>query len=360
MSEQKQSEPVEESKPTEGEQAEGSKPKQSEPLLSIRDLKIHFRSRGRWVLAVDGVSWHVGEGEGIALIGESGSGKTLTALSTLALISSEPGVVAGSIEYQDADTRCSLLTGIEQAFRVEGGRYAPTRQAERWHYEMRRRARILAGRKIGIIFQNPIASQDPLWSVGQTLSESILLHNPKLSKKEAWQEGEHWLERVHIKNPVGVMRSYPHQLSGGMCQRVMIASTLAMRPRLIIADEPTTGLDMTTKAQVLYLLHEARERLGSSLIFVTHEIGLISGLTERVVVMRKGHVVDVFPTAALQDVQMDGETLQSKHAFAPHTEELLRCSLTLEQKRSRPPLQSEAATSQPTRSQVPPTSVGGL
>ncbi|MCB9638308.1 MAG: ABC transporter ATP-binding protein [Myxococcales bacterium] len=305
------------------------------PLLEVDQLKIHFRSRGRWVRAVDGVSFTVGAGEGVAVIGESGSGKTLSALATLALVGGEPGVVSGQIRYQDDTLKTNLLDGVEDSFRLEQGHYVPTRQAENWRYQYRQRARALAGLKIGIIFQNPIASQDPLWSVGRTLSESIRIHNPKASRKEAWQEGEHWLERVHIKNPAGVMRAYPHQLSGGMCQRVMIASTLAMHPRIIIADEPTTGLDMTTKAQVLYLLHEAREKFGSSLIFVTHEIGLISGLTERVVVMRRGHVVDEFPTSTLFDVKIVGDTLESPHTFADHTQDLLRCSLTLEQRRGR-------------------------
>ncbi|MCK6510052.1 ABC transporter ATP-binding protein [Myxococcota bacterium] len=305
------------------------------PLLEVEQLKIHFRSRGRLVRAVDGVSFSVGSGEGIAVIGESGSGKTLSALATLALVGGEPGVVSGAIRYQDDTLQTDLLQGIEACFRQEQGTYKPTWKAEGWRHAYRERATALAGRKIGIIFQNPISSQDPLWSVGRTLSESIRLHNPKATRKEASQEAEHWLERVHIKNPAGVMRSYPHQLSGGMCQRVMIASTLAMRPRIIIADEPTTGLDMTTKAQVLYLLHEAREKYGSSLIFVTHEIGLISGLTERVLVMRRGHVVDHFATSDLLDVKMRGETLETSHEFAEHTQDLLRCSLALEERRAR-------------------------
>ncbi len=319
------------------EQAQEQPHPNQRPLLEVEQLKIHFRSRGRLVRAVDGISFSVKANEGIAVIGESGSGKTLSALATLALVGGEPGVVSGAIRYQDDSLQSNLLEGIDTCFRQEQSTYKPTWKAEGWRHAYRQRALALAGRKIGIIFQNPIASQDPLWSVGRTLSESIRLHNPKATRKEAWQEGEHWLERVHIKNPAGVMRSYPHQLSGGMCQRVMIASTLAMRPRMIIADEPTTGLDMTTKAQVLYLLHEAREKYGSSLIFVTHEIGLISGLTERVVVMRRGHVVDQFPTSALLDVKMDGERLDTSHNFAEHTQDLLRCSLALEERRARTP-----------------------
>lgn len=300
------------------------------PLLSLEELTISFWTRGKWVHAVKGASFSLGRNEGLAVIGESGSGKTLSMMSTLALIPGWPGVVSGALKFQDESTSIDLLEGVKDAYTIENHKVKDTPKAEAFRREYIRRARLLAGQKIGIIFQNPIASLDPLWSVGSTLQESIRLRDPKLSRKEVHEEAIYWLDRVHIKNPKGVMRSYPHQLSGGMCQRVMIASTLAMRPRIIIADEPTTGLDMTTKAQILYLLHEAREQFGSSLIFVTHEIGLAVGLTERVVVMRQGHVVDQFPTMQLSGVRLEGGVLQSSHSFAPHTQQLLAASLKLE------------------------------
>ncbi|TNE44166.1 MAG: ABC transporter ATP-binding protein [Deltaproteobacteria bacterium] len=299
-------------------------------LLSVQDLKVGFWSRGRWVNAVDGISIHVGQGEGLAVIGESGSGKTLSMMSSLSLIPPNPGVIGGSITYKDGEDTISLLDGVEEAYTWKDGRCNENPLTEKWRQQYRRRAQFLAGLRIGIIFQNPISSLDPLYSVGGTLMESIRLRNPSLSRWERHDEAVDWLERVHIQNPKGVMNSYPHQLSGGMCQRVMIAATLAMRPRIIIADEPTTGLDMTTKAQILYLLHEARTKYGSSLIFVTHEIGLVTGLTERVVVMRKGHVVDHFPTARLSDVTRVNGELQLPDSFAEHTSELLTASLKLE------------------------------
>lgn len=304
---------------------------QKPPILQIQDLKIGFRSRGRWVQAVEQASIVVQDGEGVAVIGESGSGKTLTMMSSLALIPPNPGVIGGSIVYHDGKESISLLDGIEKAYRWEGSRCLENYQTERWRQEYMQRARYLAGLRIGIIFQNPIASLDPLFSVGTTLMESIALRNPALTRAEKYEEAVDWLDRVHIKNPKGVMQSYPHQLSGGMCQRVMIAATLAMRPRIIIADEPTTGLDMTTKAQILYLLHEARSQFGSSLIFVTHEIGLVTGLTERVVVMRKGLVVDEFATARLAEVCRVAGEIQAPADLAPHTRELLVASLKLEE-----------------------------
>ncbi len=300
------------------------------PLFRIDDLRVGFWSRGRWVQAVDGASVALGQKEGLALIGESGSGKTLTMMSSLALIPPNPGVIGGSIRYHDGDDSISLLDGVEDAYHWNDGVCAENVHTEKWRLHYRRRAQYLAGLKIGIIFQNPISSLDPLYSVGATLMESIRLRNPALTRKEAYEEAVDWLDRVHISNPTGVMRSYPHQLSGGMCQRVMIAATLSMRPRIIIADEPTTGLDMTTKAQILYLLHEARSKYGSSLIFVTHEIGLVTGLTERVVVMRSGHVVDRFPTSHLSGVSRIGGELKTTFSFAEHTQELLSASLKLE------------------------------
>ncbi len=305
------------------------------PVLSIEDLKVYFEGRKKWIKAVDGVSLSIQEGEGLAVIGESGSGKTLTMMATLALISGLPGVVGGSIHYHDPENNfeLDLLEGISDLFEVDDEGVRVKGNVELWHLHFQKRARQLAGKRIGIIFQNPIASQDPLWSVGQTLKESIRLRDRSLSRKEIHREALEWLERVHIKNPEGVMRSYPHQLSGGMCQRVMIASTLAMRPQVIIADEPTTGLDMTTKAQVLYLLREAREKYGSSLIFITHEIGLVSNLTDRIVVMNAGKVVDRLATKALADVHFDGEQFSGLDQFAPHTRELLKSSLVLENPR---------------------------
>lgn len=312
-----------------------SVPPQTSPLLEIKDLQIGFWTRGRWVQAVEQSSISVNEGEGLAVIGESGSGKTLTMMACLALIPPNPGVIGGSIFYRSEGETISLLDGIKDAYRWDGHRCLENHHTEKWRLQYMHRAQYLAGLRIGIIFQNPIASLDPLFSIGATLMESIQLRNPSLSRSERYEEAVDWLDRVHIKNPQGVMRSYPHQLSGGMCQRVMIAATLAMRPRVIIADEPTTGLDMTTKAQILYLLHEARSQFGSSLIFVTHEIGLVTGLTERVVVMRKGHVVDEFATARLSEVHRVGKEIQAPADLANHTQDLLIASLKLEEDSSQ-------------------------
>ena len=148
------------------------------PLLSVEDLRVGFWSRGRWVQAVNGASVQLGQQEGLAVIGESGSGKTLTMMSSLALIPPNPGVIGGSIRYQDGDDAVSLLEGVEGAYHWENGRCEENSKTERWRLHYQRRARYLAGLKIGIIFQNPISSLDPLYSVGATLVESIRLRNP--------------------------------------------------------------------------------------------------------------------------------------------------------------------------------------
>ena len=317
------------------------------PILRVDGLKVYFQTRERLVRAVDGATFEVLPQKGLAVIGESGSGKTLSMLATLGLVSGVPGVVAGSICYGDESSgRVEVCEGVEEAFAFnEEGVPRTLSGAWKWRRRMAARARLLAGRRIGMIFQNPIASLDPLWSVGRTLAESIgcraRWQGEKPNRDKVKEEAQEWLERVHIKNPAEVLRSYPHQLSGGMCQRVAIAATLALRPRVIVADEPTTGLDMTTKAQVLTLLREARESFGATLVFITHEIGLVQGLVERTVVMRAGRVVDRLTTKRLCSLvpstgAIDGGELGAdEDEEAPvhrHTLELVKATLELEDK----------------------------
>ncbi|MEM1008972.1 MAG: ATP-binding cassette domain-containing protein [Myxococcota bacterium] len=246
-----------------------------EHLLEVRDLRVRFRKGRGWVCPVDGVSFSMGTKEDIALIGASGSGKTLTAMSLLDLIRGQPGVVAGEVLFHTQGGVVSVYEGVERAYVQRESRFARTDFYTRWKGDVRKRVTGLSGVHVGVSFQHALGAQDPLWTVGETLLESLRLRSPESSLKLHRAEAEAWLARVGIYEPRKVMKAYPHELSGGMCQRVMIASVLSMRPRLILADEPTTGLDVETKLQILSLLEEVKAEYQCRLLLVTHELGLL-------------------------------------------------------------------------------------
>jgi microcin C transport system ATP-binding protein len=236
----------------------------TEPLLSVRDLSIAFRSGGRETLAVDRVSFDVGKGETVALVGESGSGKSVTALSVLKLL---PYPAArhpsGSINFKGRD----LL-----------------RLSER---EIRR----VRGDDITIVFQEPMTSLNPLHTIEKQIGEILLLHRG-LAGNAARARTIEVLTQVGIRDPESRLGSYPHQLSGGQRQRVMIAMALANEPDLLVADEPTTALDVTVQAQIIALLKEIQQRLGMSLLFITHDLGIVRKIADRVCVMKAGNIVE--------------------------------------------------------------------
>lgn len=236
-------------------------------ILRVEDLRTYFFTEAGVVKAVDGVSFELEEGEPLGLVGESGSGKTVTALSVLRIVPRPGRIVSGKIRYQDED----LLQKSEE--------------------EMRR----IRGKKIGYVSQDPNSSLDPLFTVGSQLGEVIRAHED-VSKSEAYERALKLLKLVRISEPETRMGSYPYELSGGMRQRVAIARALAGEPDLLIADEPTTNLDVTIQAQVLELLKDLQKELGMALIMITHDMGIIAEMTRRVVVLYAGNVAESAPT----------------------------------------------------------------
>ena len=234
------------------------------PLLDIRGLKTHFKTDDGWLHAVDGVDLTVNAGETVCIVGESGSGKSVTAMSVLKLVPMPPGrIVAGQVLWDGRD-----LVPLPPA-------------------EMQK----LRGRDIGVVFQEPMTALNPVYTVGEQISEGLRLHEG-LTRAAALERAAELLALVHISQPSRRVHDYPHQFSGGMRQRVMIAMALACKPRLLIADEPTTALDVTIQAQILDLLTELKERLGMAVLLITHAMGVVAEVAQRVVVMYAGQVIE--------------------------------------------------------------------
>jgi len=233
-------------------------------LLSVRGLKTYFFTRRGVVKAVDGVDLSLDEGKTLGLVGESGCGKSVTALSILRLVPRPRGrIVGGEIRYQGKN----LLDFPEE--------------------EMRR----IRGGEIGMVFQEPMTSLNPVFSIGDQLLEAITVHH-RMSRREAKERAIELLSAVGFPDPVLRLKNYPHQLSGGMRQRVMIAIALAGEPRVLIADEPTTALDVTIQAQILDLIQRLKEERGLSVIFITHNLGIVASFADEVAVMYAGRIVE--------------------------------------------------------------------
>lgn len=233
-------------------------------LLSVRGLHTHFTSEEGLVPAVDGVSFDLKRGGTLGIVGESGCGKSVTSLSIMRLIPSPPGrIVAGEIMFEGED----LL--------------------KKSNAEMRK----IRGNDISMIFQEPMTSLNPVFTIGDQIMEAIILHQ-KLDKKSARDKAIEMLQLVGIPEPARRVDEYPHQLSGGMRQRVMIAMALSCNPKLLIADEPTTALDVTIQAQILDLMRKLRDELGTSIILITHDLGVIAEMVEEVIVMYAGKIVE--------------------------------------------------------------------
>ena len=239
-------------------------------LLQIEDLRTEIQLKNGIVHAVDGVSFHVDEGETLGIVGESGCGKTMTALSIMGLLPNGGRIAGGSIKLADRE-----ITGLPPA-------------------EMRK----IRGDDIGMIFQDPLSSLNPTHTVGTQIAEVVLLHR-EVSKKDAMDRAVEVLDLVGMPRARERIDEYPHQFSGGMRQRVMIAMALANDPKLLIADEPTTALDVTIQKQILELIDGLRQRLGMAVIMVTHDLGVIAGRADRVAVMYAGKVVETTDTPAL-------------------------------------------------------------
>jgi len=232
-------------------------------LLEVTNLRTQFPTRAGLVKSVDGVSFHIGEGELLGLVGESGCGKSITALSIMRLISPPGKIASGSIKFK--------------------GEEMTTASAER--------LREIRGNDIAMIFQDPMTSLNPVFTVGEQIAEALRLHR-KLDKKQAWDSAIDAMKEVAIPSPERRASDYPHQLSGGMRQRVMIAMALACDPELLIADEPTTALDVTIQAQILELLDELRRTRKLAVLLITHDLGVVAEVADRVCVMYTGKIVE--------------------------------------------------------------------
>jgi len=242
-----------------------------QPLLRVQDLKTHFHTRDGVVRAVDGVSFDVMPGETLAIVGESGCGKSVTAMSILRLLPMPPARIAGGrIEFEGRN----LLELSEP--------------------EMRK----VRGNAISMIFQEPMTSLNPVLTIGRQISEALVLHRG-MTEKAALVRAAEMLRKVRIPEAERRLAQYPHELSGGMRQRVMIAMALACGPRLLIADEPTTALDVTIQAQILEVMHELRDETGASVILITHDLGVVAEIAHRVVVMYAGRKVEEAPIGEL-------------------------------------------------------------
>jgi oligopeptide transport system ATP-binding protein len=266
-------------------------------LLEVRDLSARFDTHRGVVRAIDGVSLHLEEGETLALVGESGSGKSVTALATIGLLPSPPGVVdAGEVLFEGRDLR-----------RLRGGQL-----------------RSIRGRRIGMIFQDPMTSLNPLLTIERQLTEVLEVHEG-ISRMAARRRAATGLGEVGIPDPESRLEQFPHQLSGGMRQRVMIAMALLCRPALLIADEPTTALDVTIQAQILELLRGLQKQHGMALLLITHDLGVVAGTADRVMVMYAGRIVESGGVRPL--FRCPGH---------PYTRGLLECVPTLAGDTSRP------------------------
>ncbi len=267
----------------------------STPVLKVTDLKTEFDTPDGVVHAVNGVSFEVRPGEFLGVVGESGSGKSVTMMSLLRLIPMPPGrIVSGAAEFDDQDL---LAVEADDLRRVRGG-------------------------KIGFIFQDPMTSLNPVLTIGNQLTEPLKLHL-RCDKKTANETAANLLTMVGLPDAKQRLKSYPHELSGGMRQRVMIAIALACSPQLLIADEPTTALDVTVQAQIIDIVQNLRDQLGTAMIWITHDLGVIAGLADRVLVMYGGAIVEQAPVA---DVYQ-----KPKH---PYTQGLLNSVPRLDQKGS--------------------------
>jgi len=290
------------------------------PLLKIDDLRTYFYSRSKqaFIRSVDDVSMEIARGETLGVVGESGSGKSITALSVMGLISAGPGVISGKIGFSTNGMQKELLENLGDYVTLtnENGRIMHVnKDLVGWGRNIERVMRSIRGKQIAMIFQNPKSSLNPFTPVGKQITEAIQLHTSKKSEKEAKERALYWLERVKIDSPRLRFDNFPYGLSGGMCQRAMIAMALACEPSLLIADEPTTGLDATIQSKIVDLLAELKSEFGITTMLISHDISIIARLSDSVAVMYGGTVVEY---GLAKDIL--AEEFASKH---PYTQALL-------------------------------------
>jgi peptide/nickel transport system ATP-binding protein len=290
------------------------------PLLEIENLRTYFYSPGKqaFVRAVDGVTMAIARGETLGVVGESGSGKSVTALSSMGLISTGPGVIGGTIAFRGYEGERNLLQDLEDYVTLgeRDGRIMEVSKDETgWQAHSERIMAKVRGKEIAMIFQNPRSALNPFVTIGHQITEAIRLHTSTKDPRDAKARALDWLERVKMDSPRLRFDNYPYGLSGGMCQRAMIAMALSSEPSLLIADEPTTGLDATIQSKIVGLLAELKSEFKIATMLISHDIRVISRLADNVAVMYGGTVVEYGPAL---DVLAAGFT--PKH---PYTAALL-------------------------------------
>lgn len=282
-------------------------------ILKIDSLRTYFFSRSKqaFIRSVDDVSLDVHAGETLGIVGESGSGKSITALSIMGLITAEPGVIGGKIGLKTNGVQKNLLHDLEDYVtitRKDGKIVEINKDKAGWDKKRESVMKKVRGKEVSMIFQNPKSAMNPYISIGKQISESILLNTLIQDRNEARDRTLYWLEQVRIDSPRLRYNNFPYGLSGGMCQRTMIAMALSSEPSILIADEPTTGLDATIQSKIVELMAELKSLLGTTTIFISHDINTISRLSDRVAVMYGGTVLEYGDTGMIL----------SKHNEAKH------------------------------------------
>jgi len=287
----------------------------TESLLNIEDLRTYFYSRSKqaFIRSVDGVNIAIKQGETLGIVGESGSGKSITALSVMGLVSGGPGVISGRIEFASNAVRKDLLHDLDKfvvVAKTDNKIMDVKKDVVGWEQHCEGLMSGIRGKEIAMIFQNPKSSLNPFTTVGRQITEAIRLHTSRKTDEEAKERALSWLDRVKIDSPRLRYDNYPYGLSGGMCQRAMIAMALACEPSLLIADEPTTGLDATIQSKIADLLAELKSELGITTMLISHDISIISRLSDSVAVMYGGTVVESGPAKDILSA-----TFESKHPY---------------------------------------------
>ena len=286
-------------------------PSAADDIISVRDLKVEYKTTLGTVSALNGVSFDVKRGTVVGVVGESGSGKSVTARAIMQILERAGKITEGSILFRRQHGSASgasraekklMDSAADKSGEVDITRLKPTSDT----------MRAIRGSEIAMIFQEPMTSLNPVYTVGAQIQEAILLHQTP-DKKQSWDQAVDMLAQVGMPNPERIAKSYPHELSGGMRQRAMIAMALSCHPSLLIADEPTTALDVTTEAQILALMRRLKEEIGMSILFITHSMGVVDQLCDEVIVMYQGRVVE---RASVEDIFYN-----PKH---PYTRSLLR------------------------------------
>ncbi|MFM7202902.1 MAG: ABC transporter ATP-binding protein [Myxococcota bacterium] len=271
-----------------------SSPNQPSPLIEVRDLRVRFELESGPFEVIDNVSFTLNREEVLCVVGESGSGKTVMMHTLLGLVDTKPGVVQGHIITHFGGETVDLLEGLDRYVKVgqrEGRPYYEKKAG--WNRLYAQRTTRMLGRNLGLIFQNPKNALDPLMTVGHQIMESVRTVDPALAREALREQAISWLKRVQINHAERVFSLYPHQLSGGMCQRVAIAQILALRPEVLIADEPTTGLDATIQASILDLIKDVQREFKLSVMLITHDFSVVEKLADRVLVLFRGRLLEL-------------------------------------------------------------------